>query len=298
MTMRARGPLAGFRWLKDAINLGRTNPRAVFGGAALVALMSMVPSLITLPMQFAMTPGPGMLAAVMGVSMLCGLLLAPMFAGYMRIIDAADRGHAARAVDVFMPYRSGEAPRLVGYGLAMLAVYVLIGALLVAVAGRELVDWYLQAISVQNGADQTTAVTALPDGFGRAFALGMVCALLITGVYAISLGQVALGGRSVLDSVRDGLVGSLKNLLPLLVLAVSGIVAMIVLVLVFGVVAAGLALLAQFVGAWLMFALMLPLYCALMLAMFVVMFGVMYHLWRDVSGNEPSGVAPAQAIVA
>ena len=298
MTMRARGPLAGFRWLKDAINLGRTNPRAVFGGAALVALMSMVPSLITLPMQFAMTPGPGLLAAVMGISMLCGLLLAPMFAGYMRIIDAADRGHAARAVDVFTPYRSGEAPRLVGYGLAMLGVYVLMGALLVAVAGRELVDWYLQAISIQDGAGQVAAPPVLPDGFGRAFALGMVCALLITGVYAISLGQVALGGRSVLDSVRDGLVGSLKNLLPLLVLAVSGIVAMVVLVLVFGVVAAGLALLAQFVGTWLMFALMVPLYCALMLAMFVVMFGVMYHLWRDVSGNEPGGEAPAQAIAA
>ena len=298
MTMRARGPLAGFRWLKDAINLGRRNPRAVFGGAALVALMSLVPSLITLPMQFAMTPGPGMLAAVMGISMLGGLLLAPMFAGYLRIIDAADRGHATRARDVFTPYRSGEAPRLVGYGLAMLALYVVMGALIVAVAGRELVDWYLQAITIQDRAGQTAALAALPDGFGRAFALGMVLALLISGVYAISLGQVALGGRSVLGSVRDGLVGSLKNLLPLLVLVVSSIVAMVLLVLVFGVLAAVLVVLAQFVGAWLTFVLMVPLYCALMLAMFVVMFGVMYHLWRDVCGHEPGGVAPEQAMVA
>lgn len=296
MATRANGPMAGFGWLKNAINLGHGNPKAVFGGAALVALLSLVPSLITLPIQMAVGPGLGMLAVVMGVSMLCGLLLVPLLAGYMRIVDAADRGLAANAMDVFAPYRSGEALRLIGFGLAMLLVYLLMFALIVAIAGGELVSWYGQLIAMQ-GKPEAMAVTALPAGFGRAVAAGTVLGLLVMGVYAISLGQVALGGRSVLHSVRDGFVGSFKNVLPLLVLALTGLLAGLVFLLGFGLFVFVVMLVGKLVGPWLVYALMVPLYIALMLVAFVVMFGVMYHLWRDVCGQHSSG-GPAEPALA
>ena len=49
-------PFAGIGWLKIAINLGSRNPQAVFGGAALLVLVSMLPSLVTLQFQYGM-PG-------------------------------------------------------------------------------------------------------------------------------------------------------------------------------------------------------------------------------------------------
>ena len=50
MTTRAVNAMAGFDWLKRGINLGRNNPKAVFGGAALL------------------------LVAVIGVAIVAGLL--------------------------------------------------------------------------------------------------------------------------------------------------------------------------------------------------------------------------------
>jgi hypothetical protein len=295
MATRAKGPLAGFGWLKNAINLGNGNPKAVFGGAALVALLSLVPSVITLPIQLAVGTGTDMLPVVMGISMLCGLLLVPLIAGYLRIVDAADRGLATRATDVFAPYRGGEAPRLMGFGVAMLLAYLVMFALVVAIAGSELVDWYGQVLAAQGKPEAMPA--DLPEGFGRGMVAAIVLGLLMMGVYAISLGQVALGGRSVVDSVRDGFVGSFKNVLPLVVLALAGIVVGLVFVLVFGVLMSVVMLVAKLAGQWLVFALMVPLYLGLMVTLFVVMFGVMYHLWRDVCG-EASSSGPAERTLA
>lgn len=286
MATRSRGPLAGFGWLKNAINLGHGNPKAVLGGAALVGIMSLLPSLITLPIQLGTTPGRGMLVALFAISMLGGLLLVPLVAGYMQVLHAADRGLAAKATDVFAPYRRGEAMRLIGYGLAMLAVYALVLVIIVAVAGGGIVNWYLELLSAQGRGEAAMATQALPEGFGIAVALALAFGLLLSGVYSISLGQVALGGRSVVGSVGDGVIGSLKNVLPLLVLAISAVVLMLVFALGFGLLVFGLMLVGKLVGEWLAIALLVPVYCGLMLVLLVVMFGVMYHLWRDVCGGD------------
>ena len=45
MTTRAMGPLAALGWLKNAVNLGRNNPKAVFGGAALLLVTAVVATL-------------------------------------------------------------------------------------------------------------------------------------------------------------------------------------------------------------------------------------------------------------
>lgn len=285
MTTRSRGPLAGFGWLRNAINLGHGNPKAVFGGAALVLLLSLLPSAVTMPLQFGMTPGPAMLGLVIAISLLAGLLLVPVLAGMLGVIDAAENGRPAKATDVFAPYRRGEGLRLIGYGVAMLGVYLVAAAVVIAIAGAGVWRWYLQAMTLQqNEADPAAlqAMQALPDGFGMALALATVLGLLIGGIYSISLGQVALGGRGVFASIRDGIAGSFKNVLPLLVLALCGLIAGLVLMLVFGLAVGLLMVVAKLVGDWLMFALLVPVYFGMMLMMFVVMFGVIYHLWRDV----------------
>lgn len=300
MATRSNGPLAGFGWLKRGINVGYGNPKALFGGAAFLLLLCLLPTLITMPMQYGalragMQPSPATFGWIMAISAICGLLLVPLYAGYLRVIDAAERGLPTRASDIFRPYRHGDALRLIGYGLAMAVVYITAFGIVIAATGGGIARWYMQVMTAQ--ANHQPPPATLPDGFGAGIALFLILGLFMLGVYAISLGQVALGRRSVFGAIGDGLVGALKNLLPLLVFVVSLVVAWIVLAILVVLLAALFALIGKLVGAWLVMVLMIPLYLAMMLMLFAVMFGVMYYLWRDVCGDD-SLPAAAQSIAA
>ncbi len=299
MTTRSKGPSAGFSWLTNGITVGFRHPKPLLGGAAFLMVACLLPTLITMPMQFqaaiTSTPmSPATFGWIMAISMLAGLLIVPLYAGYLQVIDTAERGLPARALDIFKPYRQGEALRLIGYGLAVMVAYVAVLGVIVVATGGSIATWYMQVVTAQTTHQPPPA---LPQGFGIAMALFMVLCLFMMGFYAISLGQVALRRRSVFGAIGDGIVGALKNLLPLLVFAVSLILGWIVVGIAFALVAVLLALLGTLVGTWLMFVLIIPLYVALMLTMFAVMFGVMYYLWRDVCGDDiVTGMAEATAI--
>jgi hypothetical protein len=299
MTTRSKGPLAGFGWLTQGFSVGLRHPKPLLGGAAFLMVACLLPSLITMPMQFhAMSAGtplsPATFGWIMAFSTLLSLLTIPLYAGYLQVVDAAERGLPARARDIFNPYRQGGALRLIGYGLAMLVVYIGMFGIVIAVTGRGIASWYMQALTAQ--ASHQPPPTALPDGFGITMALLMAVGLFMMGFYAISLGQVALRNRSVFGAVGDGMIGALKNLLPLLVFAVSSVLLWIVVAIVFVVAVLILSLLAKLISPWLIFVVIIPLYVALFLMMFTMMFGTMYHLWRDVCGDDiASGMTPALA---
>ncbi|MFZ0870341.1 MAG: hypothetical protein WAM90_06400 [Rhodanobacter sp.] len=299
MTTRSKGPLAGFGWLKSGFSVGYRHPKPLLGGAAFLVLACFLPSLITLPLQYhAMSAGtPPSLATfgwIMAVSVLLGLLLVPLYAGYLQVVDAAERGLPARALDIFKPYRQGEALRLIGYGLALILVYVAMFGLIITATGGGIASWYMDALTAQTN---HLPPPALPQGFGIAIALSTLLGLLIMGFYAISLGQVALRRRNVLGAIGDGVIGALKNVLPLLVFALSAVLAWIGLAIAIALVALLLILLSKLVGAWLVLVVIIPVYIAVILMAFTVMFGAMYHLWRDVCGDD---IVPdmAQAIAA
>ena len=297
MSTRAMGPIAGFRWLMNAINLGRNNPKAVFGAAALSMVLMLVPSLLTVPLQMTGTQSAGRMAAVIAISMLFGLLLAPLYGGLLSIIDAAERGRPARATDVFAPYRAGGgAVRMIGFAFGMLVVYAAIVAIVLGVVGTGIIHWYTEVLAAQ--AAKSTTMPALPAGFGTAVALFAVFWLLVMGVYAVGFGQVALAGRSPLAALKDGFVGSIKNLLPLLMLVVGLFVAWIAVALAVIVLVGIAALLAKLVGAWVLFVVAVPVYIALILALYVVMFGVMYFMWRDVCGGSDMSAETVGAMAA
>lgn len=264
-----------------------------------MVLACLLPSLVTLPMQLHSistgTPlSPATFGGIMVVSLLIGLLVVPLYAGYLQVVDAAERGLPARALDIFRPYRQGEALRLIGYGLAKVVVDVALFGIVIVTTGRGIASWYAQALAAQ--ASHQPPPTAMPEGFGMTVALLMLVGLFIMGFYAISLGQVALRGRNVFGAIGDGLVGALKNLLPLLVFALSSILAWIVVAIALAIAVLVLTLLAKLISPWLVFVVLVPLYIALFLAMFSVTFGVMYHLWRDVCDDDiASGMAPAVA---
>lgn len=299
MATQFKGPSAGFRWLTDGISVGFRYPKPLIGGAAFLLVACLLPTLITLPMQFhAMSAGtpqsPAYIGWMMAISVLFGLLIVPLYAGYLQMIDAIEHGLPARAIDVFKPYRQGEAWRLMGFGLAIGVVYVAMLGIVVVGTGGGIASWYMQALTAQTTHQPPPG---LPPGFGIAVGLFMLLGLLMMGFYAISFGQVALSRRSVFGAIGDGIVGALKNLLPLLVFAVSFAVTWVVVVIAFAIVAMLLALLGKLVATWLMFVLIIPLYVAMVLTMFAVTFGVMYYLWRDVCGDDiVTGATPAIAI--
>ncbi len=288
MTTRSNGPSAGLGWLTNGFSAGFRHPKPLLGGAALLVVACLLPSLVTLPMQFrALATGvpqsPTAAIGIMAISMLVGLLILPLYAGYMQVVDAAERGLPARALDIFNPYRRGEALRLVGYGLANLGLYIVLFGIVIALTGRGMVSWYMQALAAQAAHEPPPG---LPPGFAATMALFMVLAFFMMAYYAISLGQVALRQRSVFGAIGDGLVGAVKNLLPLLVFALSLVLAWLVVLIAFLVVALLLAFVSKLMAPWLMLVLIIPLYIALFLTMFAVMFGVMYYLWRDVCGDD------------
>lgn len=291
MTTHAMGPLAGLSWLKRAINLGRHNARAVFGGAALLMVVALVPSVIQLALQSLLKPDTnGSLVIAAALTLFSIVLLPPLVGGYLRLIHASESGRPAQASDVLAPLRNrSDAVRLIGFGLLMTAIYLMVALAVIKLFGEGLIEWYLQvlALSQQGGAPDASALPALPDGFGRVLGLGSLLALFLSGVYAIGFGQVALTARSIGGAIGDGLVGTLKNLLPMLVLAVVVFLASILLGLVLGLVLGLLAVIGGLVHPALSVALVLPLYIALLVVLYVVMFGVMYYFWRDVCGEAP-----------
>jgi len=173
----------------------------------------------------------------------------------------------------------------------MRRVYLAGFAVVLFVAAGDVAQWYMQLLTSQASGHPVTP-TALPSGFGLTVALSVLFGMWLMGVYAISLGQVALAGRSVFGAIGDGMLGSFKNVLPLLVFALTLLVAWIVVALGIFILAACIALVGSLLGNWAVAVLMVPLYVALMLVVFVVMFGAMYHLWRDVCIDADVPAAP------
>ncbi|WP_202843710.1 hypothetical protein [Luteimonas saliphila] len=295
MSTRAMGPGYGWSWLARAVNLGRNNPKAVIGAIALVALVALVPSVVQLVAPSLFGTGPDALLTVMGLTTLASMIVFPLLiGGVLRVIDAAEHGRPVGAVAVFGAFQTGgDALRLIGFGLLMTALYLLVFGTIIGTFGQGLPEWYMQLmqLSMESGGKpvQPDDIPAPPSGLGMVMALGLLFGLFLGGAYAIGFGQVALGGRGVLAAIGDGLTGSLKNLLPIVVMAVLSIVALFALILVVVLVGGLLALVGGLVHPVLAMLLVAPVYLGMIMLMYVVMFGVMYHMWRDICA-EP--VAP------
>ena len=301
MTTRALGPGAGIAWLKQAVNLGRNNPKAVFGGAGLLLLAVMVLaialSLLVGLLQGALEPGPAGAMGLMFVVMVpVLLLLAALMVGYLRLIDAVESGREARATDVFAAMRdTGTSLRAIGFVVLLAIVQNVLIVGLVSLVAKDVGSWYLENMQASMSGATQAPMTSLPDGFGLAFIVVLVISLFGYAVQAIGLGQIALRRSSIGGALADGVGGAAKNLLPLLVLALVVAAACIVLLLGIGLAAMLIGVLAKIAGMWLAVLLGVPLYIAAVVAVYVVMFGVMYALWRDVSGD---GEAPRGDAVA
>lgn len=293
MQTRSMGPASGWRWLARAVDLGRHNPKALFGAAILLMLVALVPSIVQQLALLAL--GPDSVQAVLAIGVAMTLVMIVVFplliAGFLRVIDAAENGRPTHATALFDTFRADSGRgRIIGTGLLLMLVYLALLALVLGVAGRDVVAWYWEVISLMQSATPGTTpdVPPLPEGMGRVAGLLLLVMMVSGGLYAIGFGQVALGGRGAGGALADAVTGTLKNVLPLLVLTVLGLVAILLASIAIALVAGLLMLLGSLVSPALGMVLAVPVYLAFMVIMNVVMFGVMYFLWRDVCGPEGS----------
>lgn len=296
MTTRAVGAGAGLTWLQRALDLGRDNPKAIFGGALLLltTLIAMAIGLALVMTAISVSAGTSGLISGL-VSLLTGVaisaLMAVLMAGYLQLLDAVEQGRPVSALQVFSVLgQSVVAVRAAAFMvLLMLAQNLLLGAL-VGLLAPDIGSWYLQTLQSPENSD---ALPALPQGFGPVLLIFWAVGLLSYGVQAIGLGQIALRDKGVVDALQDGVAGTLRNLLPLLVLFLLAMVAAVVLALLLVIAALLVGVLAKLLGGWVVVVLAVPLYLVLVLALMVVMLGVMYGVWRDVCAAPGSPATTA-----
>jgi len=291
MTTRAVGPGKGWDWLMRAANLGSQNAKALFGAAALLMLIALVPTIVQLALQKTMGESPAMVGVTMAFTLLYSIIaMPPAIAGLLRVIHAVETGVPTQASAIFDGYRNG-AGRMIALSIVLMVLAILVlGGLLALFGGHFLqgLEEFVVAAQAASATPGKPQLPPLPDGFGTLIGLMLIFGLFFNGVYALSFGQAALGSRGVGEALRDGIAGTFKNLLPLLVLLVvvlvAGVVATIVVVLVMGL----LAVIGGLVHPALAVLLVTPVYLALLVAIYVVAFGVMYYMWRDICGDAAS----------
>jgi hypothetical protein len=292
MQTRALGPMAGLSWLRQAIHLGRNNPRAVFGAAGLLMLVALVPTVVQLFAQFALgvTDARPMMIVTL-VTTLAMLLVYPLLiGGFLQVIDAAEHGRPTHATALFGPFRAGAARgRLIAFFLLMVGLYVLATVAVLSVVNAELLEWFVTMATLAQNATPGALpeLPPAPEGMGTLWGLMLLVMMFLGGVSTIGFGQVSLTDRSAVGALADGMAGTVKNVLPLVVLAVVVLALLFVVMLGLGLAMVLLMALGALVHATLGMALFLPLYLIFLVASYVVMFGTMYFMWRDVCG-EPA----------
>ncbi|KPN16770.1 hypothetical protein AO715_01300 [Xanthomonas sp. Mitacek01] len=285
----------------QGVNVGRANPRAVYGATAVVALLALIPNVIQAVLQLAFGLDAGTQIMIVGAMSLVSIIVYPLLiGGVLQVIDAVEHGRPARPTDVFATFTGGNAGRLIGFGVLMGALYIATFYALVSAFGDGVMEWYMQilTISQEMGAQSTPAtppdLPLPPAGIGPLMALAIFFGVYYATVYAIGLGQVSLGGRPVLQAFTDGLGGALRNVLPVIVAAVIAMAGGFALMLAFAMVVTIISVVASLVHPGLAALLVLPLYLILLLVLYIVMFGAMYAMWRDVCGPQDTEAAPGQ----
>lgn len=295
MTTRAVGPGRGWGWLQQAINLGRNNPKAIFGASALMAVVSLIPSVLQISLQSAFKESPSALMAIMAVTTVLSMVVtALLVGGLLRVIHAAENGQPTHATAIFDTFRDRHLRgRLIGFGVLMMVIYLGVFIAVISLFGQEFMRWYwelitsAQALQAAGGTSTAPTLAQMPEGLGRVMAIGSLFALFMGGVYAVGFGQVALADRKVGEAFVDGLRGTIKNVLPIVVLAVLSLLAMLLLVIGVGLVVAIVTLVVGMLSKALAVVLLVPIYFGMILLMYVVIFGVMYFMWRDICSDAP-----------
>lgn len=295
MDIRSLPASQGLVWFRQAIDLGAKNPRAVFGAsllaiaalyAAALALAVILAALVVGGKAEGKAPDLGVLMAVAIPLTLAVMLLVPvLLGGLMHVIRETEAGRPARARDVFAPLRSAHGRRLAWLGLVQVALAVLGGALMVAVAGSDYWRDYLQAM--QAAMQGVTPAMPEPRHPGLLLVVQLVFNYFSYGLMLFAIPLMLFSGERLGDALRDGLRASVRNVGANLLAGVLFIGALVVAAIVVALLATLLALVGGAVHPLLGTVLMLATMYGFAAAVLVLVVGAAYLAWRDTFGAAP-----------
>ncbi|MFY2762656.1 hypothetical protein [Arenimonas sp. MALMAid1274] len=306
MSARTVEMAAPFGWLMKSLDVGRRNPKALFG--ALLLMVVVVFAMTAMQMVAQAIVGPSLMAlgvVYVVVMLFSAVVMPPITGGVFRVIDATHRGAPARATDVFSMFRQpGAARQVILVSLLFTAFYLVCAAALSFTAvGQFYKEYFAIAMAVPPGGQpDMDAIKALllraPNGLLPTTLLMMLVALVWTHAYMLSLAGVALRGGDVLPSAAAGTVAALKNFLPLLGFVIVAAIVGFIVVLLLAIVLALVMVVLSLVSPVLATVVMVPAMVLMMLALYAVMFGFYYHAWCDIFGETSDAVPPAPEAVA
>lgn len=295
MTPNAVDLAAPFRWLARAFDVGRRNPKALFGAIALVMAVVFAISVLQMMLQAGAQASTTGVAVVMALStVISWVVMPPLFGGVFRVLDAAERGRPVVSTDVFNAFSQGQGgKRLVLTSLVYsLAYLALLALLLLTPLGQFFREYFAIALATPVGGEpDQAAILALMQKTPPTAILWLPLAALGIGAWLhasmLALATAALREASVAECVVAGLLAMGRNFLPLLgfslALMVGGTLVFFLLALVGGLVVGLLSLISPVLGL----VVLLPLMGLLMLATYALLFGFYYHAWRGIFGDEP-----------
>lgn len=294
----------GLQWILEGLNVGRSHPGPVLGASLIAVLITSIPSVLQLVVQAAMPLNTALLAGLGVLGLLMTFFILPVLnGGLLSVIDRAERNAAPRAMGVFELFAMpGRALALVGCSVLTTLALLAVVALLAELLAPGLLTWYGSLLAVAAGGTvDPAAVAALGEPPAGMLRFGIVAAI-ISAVWfcinAIALTQIALRGRALFAAIADGVSGTFRNALPLLVfvlvMVAGGTALMFAIALVLGLLGGIVAAINPVIGGVVVAILLL----GLLVLMYAVMYGITYRLWRDICADDTLPPADSGATVA
>jgi len=219
------------------------------------------------------------------------LLLPPLVIGWNRLCRNLDQGNAASALDILQPYRDGPLwLRSLGFVLLAVAMYVLLIGLFGLAFFSQISELMQQAAAQQAAA--LAGVAPAPPSFSPVLLLAyfiLIGALVsLQFVHMVGFAEVSLRDTSVIQAMKRGLGGVLRNALKLLVfLFCFGLLAgtiLVVVAVVLGLVFTLLMLLSPTLAT----AVAVLLYVAFLVCMYPLIYASHYFVWKSMLGDDAS----------
>lgn len=285
-------------WFKQAIDLGGSNPRGVFGAAILmIAAFYVVVLALLLPMM-GLTAGLQSdevdMAAVMtrvmpmvAVMVIAVSLLVPfLVGGFMHVLRENEAGRKPGALQVFHSLRAPQRGSLLLVGLVVLAVQVIGNLLVMLAGGTDYMAQYAQMMqAVLSGADPATIEQ--PRTPLLMFLLQLAVNYVAYAILLFSVPSLLFRGVGLRDALGGSLRAAGRNLPAYLLAAVLFIVGLIVAALLFVLVAALAAVIGSAIHGAVGTALTVVLALLFACAVLVVSLGAAYLAWRDTFDAVP-----------
>ncbi|MEO6064315.1 MAG: hypothetical protein ABIP49_00850 [Lysobacterales bacterium] len=282
----------GVSWLTRGFGTLGKYPVTIGGAVFLLVLAILVPLCIQFAAQFLLT-GTTALAVQLLATLAMVLITSLLMIGLLRLIDSLERTGTGSATSIFSTFSDSDLmARAVVFALIVLAVSIVFVVAVLLTLGPDMLGWYKTLIT-----QPMTAGAAAPPITGSPWlsvVVGFVGALALFGVNTFGYAQVALTKAGGVEAFTDGLSATTRNVLPILVNMVVGIVTMLVLVIPMVLVLVVLGFIGGLLHPLAGAVLAVPLYAAFMAGLYALIFATMYHAWRDVFGDP---LAPAAASV-